>query len=119
MRDIKFREWDFGVKGIRSAGWTYLGYIGGHWQGTIYSEPHESQGEYTGLKDKNGKEIYEGDIVDSTARYTNDKAVIEYQEYDCSFIGNRKGYAENLSMCWVSKYAEVIGNIYENPELLK
>lgn len=70
----------------------------------------------TGLRDKNGKEIYEGDIVDDgysrickirwSGKYAGFKAVNEDD-----------GYGTNI--WFVSKYGEVIGNIHENPELLK
>ena len=77
-------------------------------------------GQYTGLKDKNGTEIYEGDIVKVILtefdKYWIGK--IKYELAICSYVIKRKGYIdvaffENL------KDIEVIGNIYDNPELIK
>ena len=68
----------------------------------------------TGLKDKDGKEIYEGDIVD----YNDDGDCIGYVVYNApNFeIMERTGFT-----CWLKggPHQRVIGNIHENPELLK
>lgn len=93
----------------------------------------ETVGQYTGLTDKNGKKIFEGDIVHLTdVRYDNEwKAVVvfgnPYGEYSWGwnflYIGEKPKVATDI-LLWaemddVEVYCEIIGNIYDNPELLK
>ena len=72
-------------------------------------------GQYTGLKDKNGKEIYEGDVFKLGA----EKEVFEVRfEHGCFLAyrnGKQFGIVGELQVCFI----EIIGNIYDNPELLE
>ena len=90
--------------------------------------------QYTGLKDKNGKEIFEGDIVlygENKLFHSPPpkemKGVIVYNEWWAKFIIEDKNGSWNPKYTWNGTQNEkggtdiilVIGNIYENPELLK
>lgn len=68
-------------------------------------------GQYTGLKDKKRKKIFEGDIVRVVS--SGEIAVVKWDEIESRFYFDAEGYG----ICIVSK-AEVLGNIYDNPELL-
>ena len=124
MRDIKFRAWDnqFGCMRYMDTGIDFVfetndGFKlkGKYWDGCEVSDCILIQ--YTGLKDKNGKEIYEGDIV----TFQTIKGVVEYTE-DCAFEVMRKvgdkgtGTIEEGEP--LSTQYEIIGNIHENKDLL-
>ena len=146
IRDIKFRAWNKNTKKMYKIGqitfekgiWNYQPddreYIGM----SIPYQPSFILMQYTGLKDKNGKEIYEGDIVTGTdypfidegkqsyvgiVVFYDDVASFGY-EYYCvrkdkrgisNGINNEFEANENL----ICNDLEVIGNIYDNPELLE
>ena len=68
---------------------------------------HNCKDSFTGLLDKNGREIYEGDIIKTTGQQILPISI------DSILIGDAKFRAINIAKC------EIIGNIYENPELLE
>ena len=78
----------------------------------------ESVGQYTGLKDKDGKEIYEGDILEFS------KGGIMYVEWNDDFkmfvLVDPREKKASLNICiYATEHIKVIGNIFENKELLK
>ena len=142
MREIKFRAWD---KKLEKMCFTNIGYedFSYHiaWfpsQKTNYPALYRNSClvetgyeimQYTGLKDKNKVEIYGRDIVHAGAwgtagYYDDDDYIVDFDKG--AFRGFRSEYYKNKKMRWPMSLPlyklenlEVIGNIYENPELLK
>lgn len=141
MREIKFRAWD-------DKKWRYDFAI---YEGDVYAvlencpdtndvmlseerTSHWKVVQFTGLKDKNGREVFEGDLLRNT--YGDDHcpkchySTPDKRVYVVIWRDNRacfdaiSGKDEDPDQNWLDpdcwhEYAEVIGNIYENPELLK
>lgn len=134
MRDIKFRVWDKETKHMHICGEDVHDTINFEIEtnrayyynlqngcGSLREDSDYVLMQYTGLKDKNGKEIYEGDIIKICAEGLGGEAIgkIVYDEYDLAFV--LKNEVEELSEClwYAEQQLEVIGNIYDNPELLR
>ncbi len=92
--------------------------LGGRFRFELHKVEKESIGQYTGLKDKNGKEIYEGDIV-HWHRSKGVKDVIDKVVYDNDYLCYRIGIWGIFFKPKLNNNVEVIGNIYKNPELAK
>lgn len=69
--------------------------------------------QYTGLKDKNGKKIFEGDIIKDCL---DEIGIIEYKPKRAAFVVKNW---EDGYILWTQDNIEVIGNIFENPELIE
>lgn len=122
MREIKFRAWSkvsnmfLDITGFETEkGRVYGLFHDGDYIGYDKEDIHLMQ--YTGLKDKNGKEIYEGDILEFSGNVVA-LGIVKYNENFATF------QACNGNSGWLfgnenGTNIEILGNSYENPELLK
>lgn len=76
----------------------------------------DTVGQYTGLTDKNGQKIFEGDVIKSTE--TGETALVQWFTEHASFMVWCKALSEVVFLYEVTEVAEVIGNIHDNPELI-
>ena len=125
MREILFRgkrtdngEW---VQGYPCRyGWTgkEKDYIIPDYASALYTaeiDP-ETVGQYTGLTDKNGRKIFEGDIVWNS--YNEDYGKVEWDNDTARFIITCSTFTVNFNSVW-GEELEIYGNVYDNPELIK
>lgn len=85
-------------------------------QDWLHFDDYECIMQSTGLKDKNGKEIFEGDILGTKDGLLN--GIIEYREDLGMFVNSLIRYNNFERLCNVASDREIIGNFYENKELL-
>jgi uncharacterized phage protein (TIGR01671 family) len=83
----------------------------------MYEADRETVGQYTGLVDKNGRRIFEGDIVKSIE--TKETGVVQFFPEHSAFMVWCKFSNEVGFLYECTSIAEVIGNIHDNPELLE
>lgn len=126
MRELEFRAWWKDTKRFLDCDEWYMTCSGAkylHYAVMPYKDDNFIIEQYTGLKDKNGQKIYEGDIV----RYGRRLRGIVPPESRTEIVRWRSGEEEYYPCCTTSGFSlpysedgyEVIGNVHENPELLE
>ena len=129
MRTIKFRgrrtsdrKWIYGdLKKLEPFGFFIHGYDGEFCLN--FGVDTETVGQFTGLYDKNGKEIYEGDILRWDANNLLYVVTFERGMFYASIKECNEGMLAGFSLHRLTEYdygkCEIVGNIHDNPELLK
>ncbi|QFR62514.1 hypothetical protein LH991_16245 [Schleiferilactobacillus harbinensis] len=111
-REIKFRAWN-GHNMFNNI------QVGAMYLGDLIADPQWHLMQYTNFKDKNGREIYECDVLDIGLRNQDGKPVmapVSYQAYAAGYVLDNGG---NGIWQRLTENCEVVGNIYENPDLLE
>lgn len=121
MREILFRgkrtdngEWVYGNYAHTDCYIKHNDYIGQN-NPLEYMVNPETVGQYTGLTDKNGNRVFEGDIV--KLRRRRDYGIVKYAIPECHFEYLMQGDGDQLLIDDVD-YVEIIGNIHDNADLL-
>jgi len=124
MRQIKFRAWIYDGN-IAEYKMTYSCKLS-FFKDIVYAYIPEDDYEYqlnpsnitqfTGLLDKNGKEIYEGDIVIWPHLLNMKSLLIQWSNKECGFVADT---IDGKPDSWIDNSCEIIGNRFENPELLE
>ena len=126
MRDIKFRglpargekkEWVYGFITEPNGPGEGIAMMDTDNHGERWQVDMNTVGEYTGFKDKDGKEIYEGDILEFTDG-SKVKCVAEYW-LDGFSAKDLRHNEIRYTLSAINDGTRVVGNIYENPEILK
>lgn len=121
-REIKFRAWIASQQKMLQWGSGVISI--NHHQGiesvpapTYYRAEDVALMQYTGLRDANGKEIYEGDII--WRPNVGIPLLVRWNEQDARFDLTREPENMNANFIWFRDSYEIIGNIYEHPHLLE